>query len=172
MCKHCPPSHFSSVSFLANMDIGQPESRNLAMRGITQVSKYYSYNLFLPIFTGSSEQVASLSASYSPLAGPPSAPHPLALDQWLKSTAPPLSLWTGQLTIPAPGLHTLNITLLGPAGTGRAVAVYGRAGPVPAQRDPARLCGLSGRGAGAGAGPGVAEPGPAEQRQLVSRSVQ
>ncbi len=75
--------------------------------------------------------MASLSASYSPLAGPPSAPHPLALDQWLKSTAPPLSLWTGQLTIPTPGLHSLNITLLGPAGTGRAVAVYGRAGPAP-----------------------------------------
>jgi hypothetical protein len=74
--------------------------------------------------------VASLAASYSPLAGPQqTATHTILLNQWLKATATPLSLWSGQLIVPAPGLYTLNITLLSPAGMGRAVALYGRAGP-------------------------------------------
>jgi hypothetical protein len=85
------------------------------------------------LFSGSSEQVASLAASYSPLAGPQqSAPHTILLNQWLKATAAPLSLWPAQLIVPAPGLYTLNITLLSPAGMGRALALYGRAGPTPA----------------------------------------
>ena len=78
--------------------------------------------------------MASLAASFSPLAGTPhqSAPYSLLLNQWLKATAAPAALWAAQLILPAPGLYTLNITLLSPAGTGRAVALYGRAGPLPA----------------------------------------
>ncbi len=86
-------------------------------------------NSSLHISVGSSEEVARLAASYSPLAGTPYTHHPVHLDHWLKATAAPLALWTGQLSVPAPGFYTLNLTL--PAGTGRAVALYGRAGPVP-----------------------------------------
>jgi hypothetical protein len=187
MCKRCPLSHFPAnitrntctvhyfafpppFSFLSDMNhINLATSLCAASQ---MCSSIILQNLFLLVLyrfqrTGGEFIGELLSASWTPECAPPSRPRPMAE---IHGPSPlPLDR-SAHHTRPRPSHPQHHPARPGRHGPGRGRLRPGR--PGAAQRDPARLCGLSGRGAGAGAGAGIAEPGPAEQRQLVSRSVQ